>query len=129
MQIVISIRQIINFLKLLLNFENLVSLWLVMSCKNIASLWILLPSWLGLLNTLTASLQRGKTSHQWVSWYDTKQSDGKVPVMLELWGIQGTPSLPSLPGLLWPGVVAPNRVLSMGQIKLNCTYAKLNCLK
>ena len=40
-----------------------------------------------------------------------------------------TPSLPSLPVLLWPRVVAPNRVLSMGQIepfltfKL-CTYAK-----
>ena len=38
--------------------------------------------------------------------------------MLELWGMQGTPSLPSHPGLLWPGVVAPNSVLSMGQIAL-----------
>ena len=26
--------------------------------------------------------------------YDTKQSDDKVPVMLELWGMWGTPSLP-----------------------------------
>ena len=25
--------------------------------------------------------------------------------------------LPSLPGLLWPGVEAPNRILSMGQIE------------
>ena len=48
--------------------------------------------------------------------------------MLELWGIQGTPSLLSLPGPLWSGVVAPDRVLSMGQIEL-CTYAKLNCFK
>ena len=32
--------------------------------------------------------------------YDTKQSDGKVLVILELWGIQSTPSLPSLPGTL-----------------------------
>ena len=24
---------------------------------------------------------------QWVSWYDTKQSDGEVPVILELWGM------------------------------------------
>ena len=31
-----------------------------------------------------------------------------------------TLSLPSLPGPLCPGVVAPNRVLSMGQIELNC---------
>ena len=80
--------------------------------------------------------------------YDTKQSDGDVPVMLELWGIWNTPSLPSLPGPLWLGVVVPDRVLSMGQMELNCelllnwiawnrtvltfqlcTYANLNCLK
>ena len=78
--------------------------------------------------------------------YDIKQSDGEAPVML--WGMQGTSSLPSFPGPLWPGAVARNRVLSMGQIELNCvlildwiawnrtvltfklrTYAKLNCLK
>ena len=41
--------------------------------------------------------------------YDTKQSDGEVPVMLELWGMRSTPSLPSLPGPLWPGVVAPDK--------------------
>ena len=40
--------------------------------------------------------------------------------MLELWGMRSTPSLPSLPGPLWLGVVAPDRVLSMGQIELNC---------
>ena len=27
------------------------------------------------------------------------------------------------------GVVASDRVLVIGQIELNCTYAKLNCLK
>ena len=48
------------------------------------------------------------------SGYDTKQSDGEVSVMLELWGMRSTPSLPLLPGPLWPGVVAPNRALSMG---------------
>ncbi len=48
------------------------------------------------------------------SGYDTKQSDGKVPVMLELWGRLSTPSLPLLPGPLWPGMVAPDRALSMG---------------
>ena len=40
--------------------------------------------------------------------------------MLELWGIQSTPSLPSLLGPLWPRVVASDRALSMGQIELNC---------
>ena len=60
--------------------------------------------------------------------YDTKQSDAEAPVILELWGIQSSPSLQSLPGPLWPGVVALDRVLSSGQIEL-CTYAKLNDLK
>ena len=38
--------------------------------------------------------------------------------MLKLWMMQSTPSLPLLPGLLSPGVVAPDRILSMGQIEL-----------
>ena len=45
---------------------------------------------------------------------DLKQSDGEVPAVLELWGMRSTPLLPSLPGPLWLGVVAPNRALSMG---------------
>ena len=51
--------------------------------------------------------------------YKTKQSDSEVPVMLELWGMQSIPSLLSLPGPLKLGVVAHDRVLSMGQIELN----------
>ena len=39
--------------------------------------------------------------------------------MLELWGMQSTPSLPLLTHPLWPRVVAPDRVLCMGQIELN----------
>ena len=57
----------------------------------------------------TAPLQRGKTPPNECTGYDTKQSDGEVPAMLELWGMQSTPSLPSLPGPLWPGVVAPDK--------------------
>ena len=80
------------------------------------------------LSPATAML--GKTIHQLVQLaggaeytncisakcpgYDTKQSDG---VAL---GMQSTPSLPLLPGSLWPGVVASDRVLSMNQIELNC---------
>ena len=46
--------------------------------------------------------------------YDIKKFDGEVPVMLEFWGMRSTPLLPLLPGLLWSGVVAPDRALSMG---------------
>ena len=83
------------------------------------------------------------------SVYDTKQSDVKVPKLLELRGMQGDiPSLLLLPGPLWPGEVAPDRVLSKRQIQLNCVlvlnwiawnrsvltfklriHAKLNCSK
>ena len=52
--------------------------------------------------------------------YDIKQSDGEASVMIELWGVQSTPSLPLLPCPLWPGVVAPDSVLSICQIELNC---------
>ena len=55
--------------------------------------------------------------------YDIKQSDEEAPVMLELWS---TPSLLLLPGPLWPRVVAPDWVLSMGQAEL--TF-KLNANK
>ena len=74
--------------------------------------------------------------------------DGEVTEMPVLWGMQSTPSLPSLPGQLRSGVVAPDKVLFMGQIEINCvlvrnkistnrivftyklrTNAELNCLK
>ena len=50
--------------------------------------------------------------------YDTKQSDGEDPVMPGLWGMRSTPSLPLPPGPLWPGMVAPDRAISMGYIEL-----------
>ena len=79
-----------------------------------------LPSRLGLLNTTTAPLQRGKTLPNACLGYHSKLSDGEVPVMLELWGMQSTLSLPLLPDPLWPRVGAPDRVISLGQIELNC---------
>ena len=47
-----------------------------------------------------------------------KQSDSDAPVMLELWRMLITSSLPLLPGPHEPGAVAPDKVLSMGQIEL-----------
>ena len=48
--------------------------------------------------------------------YKIKSSDGEV-LALEILGMGSTPSFPLLPGLLLLGVVAPDRVLSMGQIE------------
>ena len=49
--------------------------------------------------------------------YNIKQSEGEATVILKFWGMQSTPSLPTFPGPLWPGVVAPERVRSVGQIE------------
>ena len=60
---------------------------------------------------------------------DTKQSDGEDPVILGFWGMRGTSLLPSLPDLLWHGVVTPDSpIYGPNRTKL-CTYANLNCLK
>ena len=91
---------------------------------------------------------RGVRLSQRVSCYDTKQSEGEASVMMVLWGVQSIALLSLLPNSLRPGVVAHDRVLSIGQIELNCVlmlnqfawnktvlilkvrnYAKLNCLK
>ena len=42
--------------------------------------------------------------------------------MLELWGIRCAALLLSLPGSLWPGEVAFDKVLSMVQTELNCVF-------
>ena len=56
---------------------------------------------------------KGKISPNECPRYEIKQSDGEAFVMLELWEMQSTLLLPSLPSPLWPGVVAPDRALSM----------------
>ena len=50
--------------------------------------------------------------------YGTIKSDGETSVMQELWKIWEYPSLQLLPGPLWLGVVAPERVLIRGQTEL-----------
>ena len=53
-----------------------------------------LPSRLGLKNTLTASLQRGKTpSHNECPGYNTKKSDGEVTVIARALGNAEYPSI------------------------------------
>ena len=74
--------------------------------------------------------------------YDTKQSDGEVPVLLELWGMCNTPLIAialrsTLAGLEAPDkdrVYRSNRTklwsleLNISAFKLSI-HAKLNCLK
>ena len=87
----------------------------VWSCEHVNTLATsILQTAMSTFHSLNSPLQRGKTPPNECPVYDTKQSDGEVPAVLELWGMRNTPSLSSLPGPLWPGVVAPDRVLSMG---------------
>ena len=80
---------------------------LLQRCKTFGLVWSfsltkcqpwLLPSWLGLEDTPTASLQRSQTPTNECPVYDTKQSDREVPVMIEFGECTSTPSLSSLPG-------------------------------
>ena len=61
-------------------------------------------------NTLSVSLQRGKTTPNEYRGYDTKLSDGEAP---EMWS---TLSQPLLPGPLWLGFVVLDIVPSIDQI-------------
>ena len=105
------------------NDSILISVWGVLSIVLKYIWWwdsnLGWPSRRRLQNTPTASRQRCNFPKE-CSEYDTKQSDGKVLVMLELWGMRSIPLLPSLSGPLKPRVIAPDRVLSMGHIVLNC---------
>ena len=47
--------------------------------------------------SLGGRIQRDKTPPNECLEYDIKQSDSEVPVLLELWGMRITSSLPSLP--------------------------------
>ena len=81
------------------------------------------------MNIPTASLQRGKILPNKYTGYDTKQSGGEVPIMLELCGMQITLSLPSLPGPLWPRVTAPDKGPIYGSSKpWILKFTILNCV-
>ena len=69
----------------------------------------------GLQNITTASLLDAKTPSppKECPCYDTKPSDGVAEIMLALWGVRSTLSLPSLPGQLCPGEAAPDSFLSI----------------
>ena len=68
------------------------------------------PTWLRLQNVPTASVP--EYPYQRV----TKQSDGETLEMLDPWRMRSALSLQSLTGPLWPKLIAPDSVLSVGQI-------------
>ena len=82
---------------------------------NVKQIYLTFAQSAGAEYTPTASLQRGKTTPPHLNectGYGTKKID-EVPVMLELWGMRSTLSVPSLQGPFWPGIVAPDKALSM----------------
>ena len=93
---------------LLLEFE----LTTVLQVSHITNDTLFLRCW--------PSTVEGQDSPNKCPRYNTKSSNGEAPVMLELWVMWSTPSLPSLPGPLWLGVVTLGKVLSVDQIQLNC---------
>ena len=72
-----------------------------------------------MVNFPSFHLHRGNTYANEGPNYDTKQSDSEVPVILEIWGMRSTSSMP---------------LSQVHFFKQNyfwhwhCTYAKLNCL-
>ena len=81
---------------------------------------VALVQWAGTAEyTLCISTER-EDHPKGCSGYDTKQSDDESSVMQEIWSMQSTPSLTWLQAPLWSGVVAPNNVLRMHQVELNC---------
>ena len=59
--------------------------------------------------------------------YDRKQSDVEDSVILELWGMRSTSSLPWLPGPNWTGVVAPN-IYESNRIVCHLNWVRTNDL-
>ena len=83
-----------------------------------------MPRRIGLQNTSAAYLQRIKTPPTILLYMTLKQSDG--------WFFgEGVdfPLIAIAPRSNLAGVVALDKVLSIGQIELNSTYTKLNCLE
>ena len=56
--------------------------------------------------------------------FDTKQSDGEVQIILELWGMRSNTSLLSSPDLLWLGVVAPDKGPMYGSNRTKLNWSK-----
>ena len=127
------------------NMDYSKSLSLFFSLSHSLSLSIHLPSRLGLWNTPTEPMERGKPPSE---RYDMEQSDWEIAVMLKLWEYGVLLNCHRSQVHSGPRVVAPDRVLSMGQIELNSvlilnwitwnrsvlkfklpTYAKVNYLK
>ena len=88
------------------------SLDITCSCENSDSFLILFS-----FAALLAGAVGVRNPNEWPK-YNTKQFDGEVLTMLELWEMQSTPSLPLFPGSLWPRAVALDWVLSVDQIEL-----------
>ena len=87
------------------------------SCTSPVS-WVYRICWLHLCRRVRPPHPLNKCSG-----YDSKQSGGEA-LVLEFWEKWSTPSLPLLPGPLWPREVAPNGLI----FGSNWTVWHLNCV-
>ena len=94
--------------------QSLLCYFMPISAKRLRSPIIYLPRRLGQWNTSTASLERVKTTTtNECPGFEIKQSYDEAPEMLDIWRIQSTPSLPSLPGPLLFGMRATEKILGV----------------
>ena len=96
-------------------------------CVSIFSFFYSPLSWGNRIDWLQRFSQLRPPSPNEFLGYDIKQSDSEGTA-LEFWRMRISPSLPLLPGPFWPRVVAPDSVLSMGEIEL-FDYLKLSVKK
>ena len=92
--------------------------------KPLANVRYCLVSWGCRVHRLLLSWGVRSTPQNECPGCNTKQSDGQVPVMLEIGVLRSTPSLPLFPSSLWPVMIEPDRVPSMGQIERNCVLMR-----
>ena len=82
--------------------------------KTVLALTVCITQSAGAVEYTDCTSAEGEDPHNECPKYDSKQFDGEIPTMLELWGMRSTFSLPLIPGSLWPGIVAPGWPLPLG---------------
>ena len=108
-----TLRLLLSFRSLRISFTNL-SWWIINGVCETASLLCSISWGFSIHRLHLCRGVRPPPQKNQCPWYDTKESDGEVPVMLKILRWQSTHSLPLLPGPLGPRMVALEWALSLG---------------